>query len=318
MLAPNSSCNGACGMNRNKCVIILSEKSSGSSACLKFLQKEAPLRSVAHTRHNENETLYWVKAASVLQRPQIDMVDSEVPIPEPRARRELHAMISQNVPGYALPASDEELVHDGWRALCEAHGPYFLEKSPHHLCQWSAIELILETVRRHPHIDFLIIGLVRNPMDTIFSQFDRWRSEPEAVEKQWRVAYENLLRLQQTESNAQIELLRYEDMVSKPATALSGIFEFCGVKSSLKNPRYLHSQSVQRWRQKFWFGFRLAPETIRIAEQFGYAAAEMENRASAFWPAARRILTQWHRHAGSFQSLRRHRLVQPFAAYFGQ
>ena len=304
-------------MNKNKCVIILSEKSSGSSACLKFLQKEAPLRSVAHTRHNENETLYWVKAASVLQSPQIDMVDSEVPIPEARARKELHSMLSQNVPDFVAPESDEALVHDGWRALCECHGPHFLEKSPHHLCQWSAIELILENVRRNPQIEFLIIGLVRNPMDTIFSQFDRWRSEPEAVEKQWRIAYENLLRLQKTETNAKVTLLRYEDMVSKPADALADIFAFCGVESSLKNPRYLHNQSVQRWRQKFWFGFRLTPETVQVAEQFGYEAQDMENRASAFWPAAKRILTQWHRRTGSFRSLRRHRLVQPFATLWG-
>ncbi|MDO6459746.1 sulfotransferase [Granulosicoccaceae sp. 1_MG-2023] len=304
-------------MDRNKCVIILSEKSSGSSACLKFLKKEAPLRAVRHTRHNENETLYWVKAASVLERPQIDMVDSEVPIAGDRARQELQTLITQNVPDFAVPGDDDALVHEGWRALCESHGPYFLEKSPHHLCQWSAIELILDNVRRNPQIDFLIVGLVRNPMDTIFSQFDRWRSDPEAVEIQWREAYQNLLKLQQTQTNAQVTILRYEEMVSRPAEALAGIFAFCGTHSRLKNPRYLHNQSIQRWRQKFWFGFRLKPETLAVARQFGYTDEEMENRVSAFWPAARHVLTGWHRRTGSFRSLRRHRLLQPFASYFG-
>ena len=115
-------------------------------------------------RHEQNETLYWTKAASVLGLAQRDMLDSEVPIPAARARADLRTLILENTPPpHSLPDDDRDLVFEGWRLLCHAHRPVFLEKSPHHLVHWSNLELLLEAVERLTDVDFLFVGPRASP-----------------------------------------------------------------------------------------------------------------------------------------------------------
>ena len=147
-------------------MIILSDKSSGSSACQNLLSEFADIRHVAQTRHFENETLYWTKAASTLGRPQQKMVASEVPIPMEKARSELIQLLRENLTGFEAPSDDEALVMEGFRQLCKQHSPIFIEKSLHHLCQWSALELIVDATEKIDDVDFLLIGLIRNPRDS--------------------------------------------------------------------------------------------------------------------------------------------------------
>ena len=124
--------------------MILSEKSSGSSACQNLIYDVASAKYVSNTRHFEHETLFWTKAASVLGLEQLDALDCEVPIRPGKARADLIALLTSNIPGYDPPADTRQMVFEGWKRLCESHRPIFLEKSPHHLFQWSALQLILE------------------------------------------------------------------------------------------------------------------------------------------------------------------------------
>lgn len=268
-----------------KSIIVLSEKSSGSSAFQNLLSSFATVRHVRRTRHYENETLYWTKAASVLGMPQLDMVDSEVPIGRDKARTDLVRLLEDNVPGYTRPQSDRELIMQGWRLLCETHAPTFLEKSPHHLCQWSALELITECMRELPAIDFLLVGLVRNPMDTIYSQYRRWKSPPEKVERQWRVAYRNLLRLKAS-AGEQLVMVRYEDMIASLAP-LAPVLDFCGSSPQALDPGYFHGRSVSKWKYDRLFGFTLSQETIELAETYGYQHDELRHEPKLLWPVIR-------------------------------
>ena len=272
-------------MANDKSIIILSEKSSGSSACQNLLAKFADVKNVSRTRHFQNETLYWTKAASILDRPQLDMVDSEVPIERDRARGDLLALLNDNLDQYDPPDSDEELIMAGWRSLCRHYSPIFLEKSPHHLCQWSALELIVECINRLDDVDFLLIGLVRNPLDTIYSQYRRWKSPPEEVEHQWLAAYRNLLKLKDILPD-QLVIVRYEDMVSS-LEHLAAVFAFCGVTESLADQTYLHRESLQRWKGDRLFGFSLSDEAVELAEGYGYQRDEMVNGGYMLWPAVR-------------------------------
>ena len=111
-----------------KSIIILSDKSSGSSACQNLLSEFADIRHVAQTRHFENETLYWTKAASLLGRPQRKMVDSEVPIAKEEARSQLIELLKENLDGFDLPPDDHTLVMEGWARLCRQYAPIFVEK----------------------------------------------------------------------------------------------------------------------------------------------------------------------------------------------
>src|SRR5678815_4245674 len=151
-----------------RCIVILSTKSAGSSALQTLLCRFGGGRHVAHTRHGEQETLYWTKAASALGMTQIKLLDSEVPIPRRKAERELRKFIALNAPGFSVPSDIEAMIIEGWRELCVHHAPIFVEKSPHHLHQWAALELLAHAVDRLSSIDHRFIGLIRNPMDYLY------------------------------------------------------------------------------------------------------------------------------------------------------
>lgn len=263
-------------MSSCKNIIILSEKSSGSSACQNLLAQFADIRHVEKTRHTEHETLYWTKAASILGKPQLKMVDSEVPIEPEKAKAELISLLRNNLEDYEPPDTNEELISAGWNRLCKRYSPIFIEKSPHHLCQWSAIELIVEHMRATNDVDFLLVGLVRNPMDTIYSQYKRWKSPPEKVEQQWRVAYQNLLRLQDIVGK-KLVIVRYEDIVSS-LKHLEAVFDFCGVTANTADEKYLHKKSINKWKTDRLFGHLLSDQTIELAKKYGYQQSELINK----------------------------------------
>lgn len=272
----------------DKCVIILSEKSSGSSACQNLLAKFANIQNVTSTRHYENETLYWTKAASILDKPQIQMVDSEVPIPRDKAQANLISLLQENIKDFVTPEDDKTLIMEGWRLLCRQYTPIFLEKSPHHLCQWSALELIVECMEKFEgEIDFLLIGLVRNPLDTLYSQYTRWKSPPEKVQQQWLTAYQNLLKLQDIAGD-RLVIVRYEDIVTSPEY-LQKVFDFCGVSLGAADKTYLHAKAIHKWKSDNWFGFSLSEEVIELAEQFGYQRDELTNDTYLLWPLVRNV-----------------------------
>ena len=220
------------------------------------------------------------------------MVDSEVPIPPAKARSDLIALLTDNLDDYLVPESDEELIVEGWRKLCKHYSPIFLEKSPHHLCQWSALELILEQIQKVDDVDVLVIGLVRNPMDTLYSQYTRWRTAPERVEKQWLLAYQNLLELKEI-LGEQLVIIRYEDIVSS-LDCMQPIFRFCGTTASRADDDFLHQKSLQQWKSDKLFGFSLSEETLALSEKYGYTREELANKAHPFWFLARRTLRLIH------------------------
>ena len=141
---------------KKKCIIILSNKSSGSSAFQNILLKYTKARSVSKTRHFQNETLYWTKAASVLGLSQNKMLDSEVPIEYSKAKRDLVTLLSNNIDNYQVPKLEKDIIFQGWLLLCKQYSPIFLEKSPHHLFQWSALQLIIECMDKLKDIALVV------------------------------------------------------------------------------------------------------------------------------------------------------------------
>jgi sulfotransferase family protein len=284
--------------------MILSEKSSGSSACQYVLTSTRLVQSVSKTRHYENETLYWTKAASILGLPQLPAVDSEVPLKPERARLDLLQLLKDNLDGFEPPKNDRQLIFEGWRALCEKFSPVFLEKSPHHLYQWSAIELMLECLQSMPDIEFLVIGLVRNPMDTIYSQFARWRTRPETLEQQWLVAYSNLRKLQPL-LGEKLFVLRYEDMVSA-LDSMNEVFDFCGLNAGIPISYNLHKNSISKWKTDRMFGFSLSDEVIELARGYGYSEDDIvNNNRSSVWVPYRELTRLAYRSASPVRSILR-------------
>lgn len=290
------------GMPTNKCITILSERSSGSSALQNYLVKFAGAKHAFTRRHFENETLYWTKAASILGLPQVKMVDSRVPFGYDQAKRDILELLSENVPGFVPPPNDYNLIMEGWRQLCQRYAPLFVEKSPHHLCEWSALELILQAQEVLDEIEFLVVGLVRNPLDTIYSHYKRWKSIPAQVEKQWVLSYQNLIKFQEALPQKTV-ILRYEDMVSQP-DALEPILQFCKALPREDPHPFFHAHSVQKWKSDRIFGFALSEESQRLAQRYGYKEEELQNQHLFWTPALHTLMHSAYRFGRKIRPLK--------------
>ncbi len=263
-------------MSQSKCIIILSHKSSGSSALQNLLSVGADVRIVEKSRHFENETLYWTKAASVLGLPQETMINSEVPIAAEKAREDLYNLLKDNLPSYSKPEKEKDLIFGGWELLCEYYSPIFLEKSPHHLFQWSALELIIECMEfLDSNVDFLLVGLVRNPMDMLYSSFRRLKTSPEKLQFEWHIAYQNLLKIKEILGD-KVVIVRYEDLVSS-IDYIKPIFDFCGSCISDIDPGYLHQRSINKWKNDKLYRFSLSTDVFDLAQRFGYSQEQLIN-----------------------------------------
>ena len=263
------------------CVVILSTKSAGSSALQDLICGCTDGKHVEHTRHVQHETLYWTKAASILGRKQSRIADSEVPIPPRKALHDLRTLLAANLPDFELPSDPEELIFEGWRRLSVRFGPLFVEKSPHHLHQWAALELLNEAVHRLPDIDFRFVGLVRNPMDVLYSMWRRWRADPGQHQHEWRLAYENLRRFEQEVAD-RLLVVRYEDLAAH-GNAAAQLIDFLGRTMSPAATSYIHARSLQRWKEDRWFGFQLDADVERLAMSLGYARDDLRNQSVPFW-----------------------------------
>ena len=290
----------------HKSILILSNKSSGSSAVQRLLAQAADLKCVEKTRHFQNESLYWTKAASLLNLPQVDMLDSEVPIPRRQAKDDLITLLQDNVPDYQAPDNDQSLIFDGWHQLCEQYQPIFLEKSPHHLLQSSALSLIVSCMEKlEGQVDFLLIGLVRNPMDVLYSAFRRWKTPPEKLQYEWLTAYENLRDLAMDlgdrnpntpfkyNPNGRLVTIRYEDLAGS-LDPLAPVFDFCETQPNA-DAKSLNRKSLLKWQQDTLFGFTLAPDVLALAQTYGYDTRELVNAASPLWPLYRTSMRRAYR-----------------------
>lgn len=273
--------------DRLRSVLIMSDKSSGSSILQNELAKHSQVNLAQWTTHKENETLYWCKAAALLGMPQVGMLDSTVlPMTAARARIELTEFLTMNLPGWSVPASDDRMVFEGWARLCERYAPVFLEKSPHHLHSRSALSLIERAPSATSHeIDIRMIGLIRNPIDTLYSIWQRWRIRPELRQHEWVAAYENLRSLTQR-LGGRIIVVRYEDLVTDPSQ-LVDVCAFLGIDRNQDVGGGIRSDAVSRWHADRTFGFQPDQRVVDLAMSFGYDPEDLSPSRSVLWGMAR-------------------------------
>jgi hypothetical protein len=258
-------------------VMLLSDFCSGSSALQSELTRSPEINRVVAL-----ETQYWCKAAAMLGMPQPEIMSSTLPMGSDVAKRELIDFLSDNLADYSPPKDDEEMVFEGWQRLCNNYSPFFFEKSPHHLHYWSALQLIHQCMERLGQVEFKFIGLVRNPLDTIYSRWRRWRNDPYKAQWLWYSAYNNLLRFKELVGERLI-IHKYEDLV-RNESALFTIFAFLEAQPPPKGKIALHAGSIERWRKDLHFAFQLDPTIIKLGESLGYNIDEMQGRKHLAWP----------------------------------
>lgn len=264
-------------------VYVLSEKSSGSSFLFRSLNDALGITTYPKTKHFESETLYWTKAASLLDKPQLSMLASAVPYDKERARSELTEFLTDNLPASVTFNSDEELVFNGWYELIKKFGPVFIEKSPHHLLQWSALSLMLEFEQRfRDKVNCHYVCIARNPKDVFLSQFRRWNVDISQLENQWINTYMNWQRLNGISSSSSNKIFtKYEDLVADRQSVISLICHAVQVKPTRKGEEKVKRSKSSK--QSDAFGYALSPSVINLAKSMGYSNDELLQTTSLRW-----------------------------------
>lgn len=256
-------------------IIILSCKSAGSSALQNYFVRNCNYKTVKYTSHQENETLYWSKVASILEHPQKTMYRSVVPYKKEDAITSLNNFLGRNININDISISLEAFIYY-YRALVLKFGPSFIEKSPHHLYNRSNLELIAsayESLKKD--VKFCFIGLIRHPLDVIYSGWKRWGYHCDSFEKEWLVSYENLLWAMDF---LPMQLIRYEDLVAG-AMAPEDVLDI-----SLTNKDFIFKRtSIKRWKADKGFGHSLHQDTIDLAIHYGYDDFENDHDSFLWW-----------------------------------
>ncbi|MFX1590527.1 MAG: sulfotransferase [Promethearchaeota archaeon] len=276
-------------MNNNSraCVLLLSDKSSGSTIIQKEFLKHPEINHIYKNEKKIQETAYWNRAAAFLDRPQVKMEYSIFPISAKRAKKDLNDLFTYALDGVVLPYDKEELVFKGWYLLYQKYGPIFFEKSPHHLHYWSALELIIECHEKFPEMNFKFIGLIRNPIDTLYSMWKRWRAIPERRQFEWLRVYNNLKKFHSIVGE-RLKIVKYENVI-RDKEIFRNLCHFIGVDYISGIGDNLHEESIQKWRADKFFGFQLSPEVMNIALSYGYSDSEMITKQNKYWPIIRRF-----------------------------
>jgi hypothetical protein len=171
-----------------------------------------------------------------------------------------------------------------WSAVVHSGAGDVVEKSPHHLYQQSVVELMERYADSEQDIDVHFIGLIRNPLATLYSSWRRFGMRPALEERHWIRAYESLLRLAERRPE-QVTIIKYEELVTDPGRLAS----LLGIQGPLASTERLHSKSLERWRQDRRFRHHLSDEAIKVAERFGYAEDELRNAHAPGWTARNEV-----------------------------
>lgn len=272
-------------LDKNKCCFILSDKSSGSSALHRAILNHPEAQCIRWTRHNENETLFWNKAAALLEQPQVDVEYSELPFSREQAEHELVEFVANNLPDYQRPPDNREFLFTAWESLSRAFGPVFVDKTPHHLQYASSLRLMDEWDQQSS-CESRYIGLVRNPQAVLYSSFRRWNADPKRAQWAWYRAYKNLLDFRDTVGN-KILIISYES-ICQCKDEFDSTFLHLGIEATVDESKSFHSGSLERWRtdSRSWH-FELDEEVSKLAQQFGYSEEDLIPKKS------RRRIFQW-------------------------
>jgi hypothetical protein len=259
-----------------KHVILLSCKSSGSTALQNYLKENLGYKTVPFTQHQEEETLYWSKVASILKMPQNKMYRSNVPFSVDKSVKDLNEFFQKNKLAHISITKDttEKEFQEYYFELIQSFSPKFIEKSPHHLYNESNLILIKNFVERYKNeVDIRVIGLIRHPQSVLLSGWKRWQFLPSGFQKEWNISYKNLLNWKE---KLNITFCEYEKLVTNEITFDQLIGETATVEKYSFN-----SKSMNNWMNNKDYGFQLSNEVIATAKRFGYT--EFKTLGSLQW-----------------------------------
>lgn len=278
------------------------------------LCKHPLVQTVDYSSHTYLETHHWLKAAVLLNDNPNDFAGRKIYDgygSKTNARKYLIDTIKGNCPDFIVPNDDRSLVFDSWEALCEKFAqPVFFEKSPQFIAHWSSLELILEW-KKNTTFDVKIIGLIRNPMATMYSAYELFYTDPKKRQIGWMNIQRNLLKISERLSASEFKLVKYEDIVSSPVEQFGEICDFIGLTRNKEVGSMTHRESLRKWQTDPYYSFRLSEDVTDLAIKLGYSEQDLFNPIKAPVP----VFIKIQRHIKGFLKLSvsrlRDRIIRP-------
>lgn len=218
-----------------KTIILLSAKRSGSTALFKCFQKHSKVQIPHSNQKIDNwEIQFWSLAVLALKgdvHPLKDRLSMSFP--------ELDFNLKNEI--------SEKNIFDTWNKILEARGGIVFDKSPQYLGNNSALELIKKYINSGNNVK--IISLIRDPRDTITSQYELWRdfTEKDSLEKREKHWINQYKHLEVLRKQIDIPLFYYEKIVSEPNVYMPKIYKFCELNMETNTWQHLKPVSIGRY-----------------------------------------------------------------------
>ncbi len=261
-------------MNK-KTIILLSAKRGGTTAIFKMFQKH-PDVGVCHIDQNIHlwEGNFWNLAAKA--------IDGD---PQPFLNR--FVLKEKSHPFLKIPDKfTEESAFELWDSILEKLGPVVFDKSPQYLGDQRAFDLLKKYM--DTGADVRLFAFIRDPKDTITSQYELWNKHvendsPKRRGKLWMEKYSHLERLQ--DSFGYIPLFRYEDFCRTPAVYAPILFKHCGVENISETYEHIKPINVGRYFRSLNKDIRnweFSEEFKDFIKKYGYSANEHKDEKVKF------------------------------------
>ncbi|MCG8440959.1 MAG: sulfotransferase, partial [Caulobacterales bacterium] len=264
---------------------------SGSTMLQRELCRHGSVQHVEYSPHTYFETHHWVKAAVMLGLPAEAFSGGRVYAgygSPANARSYMVDCVTRNIPDFAAPKDDRELVFAGWEALCARYAqPVFFEKSPQTLAHWASLSLLLEWIAATDH-DVRVIGLTRNPMSVLHSAEKLFSTPPHARQFGWLEIQRNLLAFEAMMEEERFIHVKYESIIEQPRDEFARICRFLGLELDDQVGAEVHAKSTQKWRDDPDFALALHPLVAQMAKRFGYGDDDLRVASDGARLAGRR------------------------------
>lgn len=219
----------------NKTIILLSSKRTGSSAIFKVFKKHPSIDCLLKNKEMDMiELNFWNSA--------LDAINGK-----PSSLKKVLKKINFN---FKLPKKiTKKKIFNIWDNILNKHKKIIFDKSPSYLNSIEILKLIKDYESTGRKIEF--IGLIRNPKDSIVSQFELWDKKNNNTivkslkkrEKKWLKYYTNLEIFMK---ERKFKIYRYEDLV-KNKKLFKKIFQLCGLSYKPYYVSHIKPTSIGRF-----------------------------------------------------------------------
>lgn len=168
---------------KKKTIILLSAKRCGTTAVANVFRKSSEIKVCGDDQKIDNlEINFWNNAYYEFKKKPNDL------------KKNLIKYMPSIFENKEIKINTKKDIFDLWNFILEKKGPIIFDKSPKYLENMSFLNLISDYRKNH---EVKIIGMIRNPLDAITSQYELWHeytNEQDLIDREikWLTYYSNL------------------------------------------------------------------------------------------------------------------------------